>query len=131
MWISAYTDHHIFNEIYKKFYEKENTNYFHAVCCHLNYCQISKCDALSDLLPFVQFKKREKHPFTKSNTPPWDGCFSRILNCTNCTKSRNFQNNQRLPHGLPLSVPLRGTQKKPDPRYQISEKTRPQISNKL
>ena len=34
-----------------------------------------------DLVPFVQFKKREKHPwrsggglackFTKSNTPPW------------------------------------------------------------
>ena len=34
-----------------------------------------KWDALRDLLPFVQFKKCEKHPwrsnFTKSNTPPW------------------------------------------------------------
>ena len=40
------------------------------------------CDALSDLIPFVQYKKREKHPwrsvnfckvagFTKINTPPW------------------------------------------------------------
>ena len=42
-------------------------------------------DALRNLAPFVQFKKREKHPwksvtlskvaeacnFTKSNTPPW------------------------------------------------------------
>ena len=40
------------------------------------------CDALRDLVPFVQFKKREKHPwksvtfskeacnFTKSKTPP-------------------------------------------------------------
>ena len=33
-------------------------------------------DALRDLVPFVQFKKREKHPwrsvtFTKSSTPPW------------------------------------------------------------
>ena len=34
-------------------------------------------DALRDLVPFVQFKKREKHPWrsvtfsTKSNTPPW------------------------------------------------------------
>ena len=43
-------------------------------------------DVLRDLVPFVQFKKREKHPwrsvtfskvaglacnFTKSNTPPW------------------------------------------------------------
>ena len=36
------------------------------------------CDALNDLVPFVQFKKREKHPWrsadfsnTKINTPPW------------------------------------------------------------
>ena len=37
------------------------------------------CDALSNLLQFVQFKKREEHPcsnanscnFTKINTPPW------------------------------------------------------------
>ena len=44
-----------------------------------------KCGALRDLVPFVRFKKREKHPyvlllvklqasacnFTKNNTPPW------------------------------------------------------------
>ena len=36
------------------------------------------CDALRDLVPFVQFRKREKH-----------GCFSSFLNCTNSTKSRN------------------------------------------
>ena len=35
------------------------------------------CDALRDLIAFVQFGKREKHPWrsvtlnTKSNTPPW------------------------------------------------------------
>ena len=35
------------------------------------------CDVLRDVVPFVQFKKREKHPWgsvtfsTKSNTPPW------------------------------------------------------------
>ena len=37
------------------------------------------CDALRNLVPFVQFKKCEKHPWrsvnfnqvTKSNTPPW------------------------------------------------------------
>ena len=41
------------------------------------------CAVLSDLVPFVQFKKREKHPwrsvnfskaacnFIKINTPPW------------------------------------------------------------
>ena len=34
-------------------------------------------DVLRDLVPFVQFKKREKHPWrsvtfsTKSNTPSW------------------------------------------------------------
>ena len=64
------------------------------------------CDALRDLVPFVQFKKREKRPwrrvtfskayfkqvyfkftlsnFTKSNTPPW--VF--FTNCTNGTKLR-------------------------------------------
>ena len=51
---------------------------------------------LRDLVPFVQFKKREKHPwrsvtfsnFTESNTPPWVFFFSRFLNCTNGNKSR-------------------------------------------
>ena len=33
------------------------------------------CDVLQDLVPFAQFRKREKHPwrsvtFTTSNTPP-------------------------------------------------------------
>ena len=63
------------------------------------------CDALCDLVPFVQFKKREKHPwrsvnfskvaglklkacnFTKSDTPPW--VFFTFLNCAHGTKSRN------------------------------------------
>ena len=51
------------------------------------------CDALSDLVPFVQFKKCEKHPWrrvnfsTKINTLPW--VFFTFLNCTNGTKSRN------------------------------------------
>ena len=44
------------------------------------------------LIPFAQFKKREKKPwrsvtFNKSNTSQW--CFSRFINCTNDTKSRN------------------------------------------
>ena len=46
------------------------------------------CDALHDLVPFVQFKKREKHPWT-SVTFSKVGCFSRFLNCTNGTKSGN------------------------------------------
>ena len=61
--------------------------------------QFNNCDALRDLAPFVQFKKREKYPwksvtfrkvtfsnFTKSNSPPW--VFFKFLNCTNSIKSR-------------------------------------------
>ena len=46
--------------------------------------------ALRNLVPFVQSKKCEKHPWrsvTKINTPPW--VFFTFLNCTNGTKSRN------------------------------------------
>ena len=39
-----------------------------------------KCGALRDLVPFIQFKQREKKPIEE--------CFSRFLNCTNDTKSR-------------------------------------------
>ena len=55
------------------------------------------CDALRDLVPFVQFKKREKHPwrrvtFSKVETllkvTLLHGCFSRFSNCANGTKSR-------------------------------------------
>ena len=59
------------------------------------------CDALSDLVPFIQFKKREKHPWrsatfikvaglktaTLIKVVLLHGCFSRFLNCTNGTKS--------------------------------------------
>ena len=40
--------------------------------------------ALSDLVPFVQFKKREKHPWrsAKINTPPW--VFLRFLKLYKC-----------------------------------------------
>ena len=53
------------------------------------------CDALRDLVPFVQFKKREKHPWRNVTFSKvllketlFHGCFSRFLNCTNGTKSR-------------------------------------------
>ena len=60
-------------------------------------------DALRDLVPFVQFNKREKHPSRSANFSKvaglkpatllkltlLHGCFSRFLNCTNDTKSRN------------------------------------------
>ena len=61
------------------------------------------CNALRDWLPFVQFKKREKHPWRSVNFSKvacWKTaallnvtllheCFSRFLNCKNNTKSWN------------------------------------------
>ena len=59
-------------------------------------CGSSKdiCDALRDLVPFVQFTKREKHPWTSvtcgkvAGFSLLHGCFSLFVNCTNGTKSR-------------------------------------------
>ena len=60
--------------------------------------------ALRDLVPFLQFKKRKKHPwrnvFSKVAGKPatllkltlLHECFSRFLNCKNGTKSRNAPN---------------------------------------
>ena len=61
------------------------------------------CDALRDLVPFVQSKKLEKPPWRSVNFKRVAGfkpstllkltllheCFSRFLNCTNGTKSCN------------------------------------------
>ena len=61
------------------------------------------CDVLRDLVAFVQFKKREKHPWRIVNCSKvaglkpatllqlalLHGCFSCFLNCTNSNKSRN------------------------------------------
>ena len=62
------------------------------------------CGALHDLVPFVQFKSREKYPkrnvtFSKVagfslqlyllKVTLLQGCFSRFLNCSHGTKSRN------------------------------------------
>ena len=56
-----------------------------------NVKHLKKCDALLDLGPSVQFKKREKHPWrgiTFSTTLTLlHGCFSCFLNCKNATKS--------------------------------------------
>ena len=62
----------------------------------MQICSIFKCDFLRDLVPFVQFKKREKHqsrsvtlskvvgfyPGTLLKVILLYGCFSRFLNCT-------------------------------------------------
>ena len=56
---------------------------------------LRKCDALRDLVAFVQFKKREKHPWRSVNFNKvplkltLHGCFSHFLNCANGTKSCN------------------------------------------
>ena len=75
---------------------------------HLNYSDLWKiiiCDALRDLVPLVQFEKREKHslrsvtfskvagnctekPVTLLKIPLVNRCFSRFLNCTKGSKSR-------------------------------------------
>ena len=51
------------------------------------------CGALHDLVPFAQFKKREKHPWRSVNfrlkLTLLHACFSCLLNCTIGTKSRN------------------------------------------
>ena len=43
-------------------------------------------DALNDLVPFAQFKKHEKQPLKPTLL---HGCFSRFLNYTSRTKSRD------------------------------------------
>ena len=75
----------------------------HFSKCNLVLVKGRICDALRDLVPFVQFKKREKHPWRSVNFSKvagfehatllkltlLRGCFPRFLNCTNGTKSRN------------------------------------------
>ena len=59
-------------------------------------------DALRDLVPFGQFKKRDKNPWrsvalvqpaTLLKVSFLHGCFSRFLICTNDTKSRKPSHN--------------------------------------
>ena len=51
------------------------------------------CDALRDLVPFVRFKKHEKHLWRSvtfsTKLTLLHGCFWRFQNCTNDTKLRN------------------------------------------
>ena len=60
--------------------------------CRMSF-KASVCDASFVLVPYVQLKKREKHPersFAAFNftATPLHGCFFTFLNCSNCTKSR-------------------------------------------
>ena len=56
------------------------------------------------MLPFVQFKKREKHPWKNVTfgkvallkATLFYGCFSRFSNCANGTKSRKASHVQNI-----------------------------------
>ena len=61
-----------------------------------NKCSLFKRDALRNLVPFVQFKKREKHPWMSVTFSKLlaislivillHGCLLCVLNCTSGTK---------------------------------------------
>ena len=72
---------------------------------------LANCDVLRDLVSFVQFKKREKHPWrfvtcskitsTKSNIPPWVflpfGIFVlKCFNCSNCLLPLPFTHRHKI-----------------------------------
>ena len=67
-----------------------------STCTEQRWSRIIRkmCDVLRDLVPFKQFQKREKHPWRSVTfileVTLVHGYFSRFLNCTNCTKSRNL-----------------------------------------
>ena len=96
----------------------------------LKYINISKpkCGALRDLVPFVQFLKSEKHQWRSvkfSKVAGWSlqlkstllcECFSRFLNCTNGTKSRNASQIcnwtiNPFVHNAPFLYPLKRVRK--------------------
>ena len=62
--------------------------------------------AFRDLLPFVQFKKREKHPCRSVKVTLLHGCFSRFLNCAHGTKSHNTPHLNDLNLPLSLRIPI-------------------------
>ena len=69
------------------------------------------CGALRDLVPVMQFWKREKHPWRSVTFKPatltkitlLHGCLSRFLNCINGTKSRNAPHYASCMHAQILS----------------------------
>ena len=81
---------------YKK--NEKNISYCtNAICKILKVSYI--CDVLRDLLPFLRFKKREKHSRGVKlqallKVRLLHGCFSRFLNCKNGIKLRNTSHEQ-------------------------------------
>ena len=78
------------------------------------------CGALSDLVPFVQFKKYENHPwrsinFTKINTPPW--VFFTFFELYKwCQIAQRIKYNRKhykpISNHFPISIPFGDTKKK-------------------
>ena len=80
----------------------------------IKLAKLDICDVLRDLVPFVQFKKREKYlqrsvtfskvagfqPATLQKVALPPGCFSRFLNCTNGTISHNASHITKNQSGL-------------------------------
>ena len=98
----------------------------------LRQSRYSKCGALRDLVPFVQFKKREKNPwrsvtFSKVaglKVTLLHGCFSCFLNCTHGTKSCNAPQirNYFLTAPQTMMAPLNATQVHNRCMYQYAPK---------
>ena len=101
-----------------------NKEFYHHKTCLINFSANYKsiirpiCDALLDLVPFVQFKKGEKHHggvlilvklqaeacnFNKINTPPW--VFSTFSKLYKGTKSHNASRFKKLlkVYGIPFN----------------------------
>ena len=82
-----------------------------------------KCDMLHDLVPSIQFYKREKHPWRSvSKVTLLHGWFARFSNCTDRTKSRNAS------HILP-SIPTNKKVAPPNILHVIQRKCQPSMKN--
>ena len=94
-------------------------------CIHYEGTQLFICDILCDLISFVQFKKREKHPWRSVTFSKVAGfqpatllkvtllheCFSRFLNCTNGTKSSKTSHIQNFHFFIIVSDKLKSSVK--------------------
>ena len=77
-----------------------------------------RSDALRNLVPSAQFKKREKEPWRSVTFGKVAGfsegfsheCFSRFLNCANATKSRNASQLSNLTINKLYIIPVRRRQ---------------------
>ena len=61
-----------------------------------NFKNRTLCNALLDLVTFLQFRKREKRQWKTNGITLFHGSFSRFLNCTNGTKPRKASHMQNM-----------------------------------